>query len=160
MELCVASATSKTVSLPKSRIPGKCNNPMQLTQRPFAPGIPGYLLTIGQHSMLLMEADLFELATLVARALEKLAPDEDEQATTARLQEQLAEKRKRGRKPGNLCKTLRELDLDEKIVLACLDDLHRKRITNTCCQVKGATGHRFSVKSNPYEGTITVTRIE
>lgn len=133
---------------------------MQLTQRPFAQGIPGYLLTIGRHSMHLMVPDLFELATLVARALEKLAPDEDEQATTKRLQTQIVEKRKRGRKPGNLCKTLRELDLAEKIVLACPDDLHRKRITSTCCQVKGATGHRFSVKSNPYECTITVTRIE
>lgn len=133
---------------------------MQLTQRPFAPGIPGYLLTIGQHSVRLMEPDLFELGTLVARALEKLAPEEDEQATAARMQEQLAEKRKRGRKPGNLCKTLRELDLDEKIVLACPDNLHRKRITSTCCQVLGATGHRFTVKTNAYEGTITVKRIE
>ena len=132
---------------------------MQLTQRPFAPGIPGYLLTIGQHSMRLMEADLFELATLVARALEKLAPDEDEQATTKRLQTQIVEKRKRGRKPGNLCKTLREMTFGEKIVLACPSDLHRKRITNTCCQVKNNTGHRFSVKSNAYVGTITVTRI-
>lgn len=89
---------------------------MQLTQRPFSPGIPGYLLTIGQHSMRLMVPDLIELSTLVARALEKLAPEEEEQATTKRMQTQLVEKRKRGRKSGNLCKTLRELDLADEAI--------------------------------------------
>ena len=89
---------------------------MQLTQRPFGYNIPGYLLTIGSHTMRLMEADLFELATLVADAMTKLSPNEEEQATAERLQTQLDEKRKRGRKSGNLCKTLRELDLADEAI--------------------------------------------
>ena len=115
---------------------------MELTKRPFYYATPGWLLTIGGHSMHLLREDLRELSRLVNAALEEESPPS------------IAEQLMQGDAP-----------VKERFPLASrlksmADAYQVESIRATCYKMKQKSGLVFRTTSDLQAGRMVICRVE
>ena len=113
---------------------------MELVKRPFTYNTPGYVLTIGGHSVRLMLADLKDLAALVDKAISE-APQSEPKPPRQ-----------------NITASLRRLQVAEKITWQGLDEFKKASIRQLIQKVSRSTGKAYTTKTDPDTGLFYVIR--
>lgn len=129
---------------------------MELINRPFFHDVPGYLLTIGGHSVRLLREDLCELSRLVNAALEEVPPPS--------VAEQLAKSddarpvKTRSRSP--LISRLLSMAVGDTIDLTVTDAHARIYVSSACCRMKRVRGLVFKTKTDRKTQKLVILRVE
>lgn len=125
---------------------------MELTKRPFYYATPGWLLTIGGHSMHLLREDLRELSRLVNAALEEESPPS--------IAEQLMQGDAPVKERFPLASRLKSMAVGDTLALTVADAYQVESIRATCYKMKQKSGLVFRTTSDLQAGRMVICRVE